>query len=173
MTEVVTDGHTNTKDHTVGVALEHGLHVSLGLGVETLIEIGNSLFGETNARSEGVGIVIFEDTSGGVDGAVDVTFVATVGDVECTDDVGTDGIGFVILAPINVGTASNSSGHEDVGGFDLVELLGYIGAIFDTRFGKDYLYVGFLEEDGHFAADPAGLSAEDESFGEWGRGGHC
>ena len=31
MAQVVGDGHADTKDHAVGVALEHGLHVPLGL----------------------------------------------------------------------------------------------------------------------------------------------
>ncbi len=79
-----------------------------------------------------MGVVIFEDAPGGVDGAVDVAFIAQVGDVESANDIGTDSLGFVIFTPINVGTAGNAGGIEDVGGLDTVELGGHVGAVLDA-----------------------------------------
>lgn len=171
MAQIITDGHAHTKDHTGGITLEHGFHISLRLGVEALVEVGFVFFGEANARPEGVSVVIFEDAPSGVDGAVDVAFIAQVGNVECANDVGTDSLGFVIFAPINVGTAGNAGGVEDVGGLDRVELGGHVGAVLDACRGKDDLDILFTEEGGHFTADPAGFAAVDESFGDGSRHG--
>ncbi len=153
--------------------MEHGFHESLRLGVEAFVEVGFVLFGEADPRPEGVGVVVFENAPRGVDGAVDVPFIAQVGNVERADNVGADGVGFVILAPINVGTTGNAGGVEDVGGSDGVELRCHVGAVLDAGRGQDHLDTLFPEEGGHFTADPAGFAAVDESLGEGsGGGGH-
>ncbi len=151
--------------------MEHGFHVSLRLGVEAFVEVGFVLFGEANSRPEGMGVIIFENAPGGVDGAMNVPFVAKVGNVKRTDDIGADGLGFVIFAPINVGTAGNAGGVEDVGGSDGVELQCHVGAVLDAGRGQHYLDILFPEEGGHFTADPSGFAAVDESLGEGSGGG--
>lgn len=54
-------------------------------------------------------LVVFEDTSSRVDGTVDVSHIGQVCNVDCTNDSGTDGFRFVILAPVDVGTACDAS----------------------------------------------------------------
>ena len=119
-----------------------------------------------------MGVVVLEDASRGVNGAVDAPFVGEVGEVEGANDVGADGVGFVVFAPVNVGAAGDSSGHENVGGFHFVEFLGHVGAVFAAGFGEDDFDSLFFQEGGHFAADPAGFAAVDESFREGSWGGH-
>lgn len=168
MGQIVADGHADAKCEAVGVAFEHGLHVSLGLGVERLIEVGGVFFGEANARAQGVLIVVFEDAAGGVDGAVDIALVAEINEVKCSNNVSANSIGLVIFAPVDVRTAGDTGGHEDVGGLDAVELGGYVAAVLNARFGKDDFYALFFEEGGHLTADPAGLSSVYEGFGKRG-----
>ena len=78
MGEVVADGHADAEGETVGVAFEHGFHVSFGLRVEGFVEVGCVFFGEADAGAEGVFVVVFEDAAGGVDGAMNVAFVAEI-----------------------------------------------------------------------------------------------
>jgi hypothetical protein len=78
MAEVITDWHANTKNQAIGVAFKHGLHVSFGLGIEALVKVGGIFFGEANAGSERMGIIVLEDASGGVDGAMNITLVAKI-----------------------------------------------------------------------------------------------
>ena len=72
----------------------------------------------------------------------------------------------MILAPINVGSAGNAGGVEDVGRLDAVEFGGHVGAVLDAGRGKDDLDILIIEEGGHFATDPASFAAVDEGLGE-------
>ncbi len=170
MREVITDWHANTQNHAAGVTFEHGLHVPLGLRVETLIKVWLIFLGETNARSKGVGIVVFKDAACGVHRAVNSTVIAQIRQVQCANDIGTNGLRLVILAPIDVRASGNTRRHEYVGGLLGVEFGGHVGAVFDTGGGKDDCDGGVFggDEGGHFAADPAGFASVDKGFGEWG-----
>ena len=166
------DGHAHAQDEARGVAPEHGLHETLRLGVEALVEVGDVVLREADARPEGMGVVVFEDAPRGIDRAVNAALVAEVGEVERADDVGADGFGHVVLAPVDVRTAGDAGGHEDVGGLDVVELRGDVGAVLAAGVGEDEFDALLLEQDGHLAAYPAGLAAIDENFGEGGGSGH-
>ena len=137
--QIIRDGHAHTEDEGVGEALEHFLHVSLGLTVETLVKVGLGFFDQTNSVSKGMGLIVFENASGGVDGVVDASFVGDIGNIEGSNDVGTDGFGLVVLAPVNVGAAGDSCCHQYVGGLDLVELLGQTLTVFNTGISKEHL----------------------------------
>ena len=132
--EVVRDGHTHAKDHTGGVGSQHRLQETLRFGVPGAVKVGLVLFGETNPRAERVGIVVLEDASSGVDGAVNSLHVAEIGDVEGTNDVGTNRFRLVVFAPVNVGSSCNSSRHENVRRLDLVELCLHRFSVFDSSF---------------------------------------
>lgn len=164
MDEIVADRHANAENHAVGEALEHRFHVSLRLRVEASIKVGRIIFLEAYAGSEGVSVIVFEDTAGRVDSAVDVALVADIGKVERADDVGANGFGLVVLTPVDVGAASDARGHKNVRGFHGVEFLGHRLAVFDASFGEDDFNIVLLEKDGHLTADPAGFATIDESF---------
>jgi len=127
--QVVGDRHTNAENETVGVALEHWLHVSLGLTVEGTIKVGEIFFGETDARSQRMSVVVLEDATSGIDSAMDVTDITTVSNVQSSDDIGTDSLRLVVLAPINVGATGDASSHENVRRLDLIKLSGDVFAI--------------------------------------------
>ncbi len=137
--EVVRDGHTNAQYETIGVALEHLLHVSLGLTVEGLCEVRNRIFFEPNTRSKRMSLVVFEDAPGGVDGAVDSSLIGAISDIEGSDDVGADSGGLVILAPVDVWTACDSCCHENMGRLDFIELLSEALAVLNSCVSKEAL----------------------------------
>ena len=172
MAEIVADGHAHAQNKAVGVAFEHGFHVALSLRVEALVEVGDVVLREANAGSEWVGVVVFEYASRCVNGAVNSALVAQIGEVERADDVGADRLGHVILAPVDVWTAGDAGGHEDVGGLDVVELRGDVGAVLAACVGEDEFDALFLEQVRHLAAYPSGLASIDENFGEGCRRGH-
>ena len=134
MKEVVRNGHADSKNETVGVALEHGFHVSLCFRVEGSVKVGFVFFGKSNARSERVSVVVLEDAAGSIDGAVNAFEATQVGDIKSSNDVRTNRLGFVVLAPVNVGPSSNASRHEDVRRLDLFEFSINVSAILNTRF---------------------------------------
>mmetsp|Transcript_16940 Transcript_16940/g.23972 ORF Transcript_16940/g.23972 Transcript_16940/m.23972 type:complete len:115 (-) Transcript_16940:215-559(-) len=114
MEEIIGDGHADAQDETCVVAFEHLFHVSFGFRVEGLGKVGFGLLEESHAGAEGMGVVVLEYASGGVDRAVNVVGVADVGDVEGADDVGSDGLRFVVFAPVDVWAARDSCCHKNV-----------------------------------------------------------
>ena len=133
--EIVRDGHADPQNQAVGVLLEHGFHVSLGFAVKGSVKVGRVLFGKANSGSLGVLFVVDKDAAGGVDGAVDASFQTQVGQVEGSNDVGSDGFGLVGFAPVNVGASGDSGGVQDVGGLVLVQLLGDGLAVLEAGVG--------------------------------------
>jgi hypothetical protein len=68
-------------------------------------------------------LVVGVDATGGEDGDVNASLVAAIGQVEGADDIISDGLLLVILAPIDIWTASRSSCVKDVGGLDSLQLI--------------------------------------------------
>ena len=137
--QIIRDRHAHTKDQAVGVALQQRLHVTLRLAVERSVKVGNVFLRETNARSQLVLFVVSKNASCRVDGDVNVTLIAKIGNVQGSNYIGANCLGFVVLAPINVGTSSDSGGHEYMRGLHFIKLLGQSFAIFDTSLGVDNL----------------------------------
>lgn len=100
----------------LGVALEHLLHIALSLAVERLRKVGEGLLSETNARSERMRIVIFKDTTSRINGAVNILHQAQIGDIQRSNDIGSNSVWLVVFAPVNVGTTSNPGRHDNVAG---------------------------------------------------------
>jgi hypothetical protein len=121
--QIIRHGHADSENHAVRVALEHRLHVTLGLTVEGSIKVGEILLSETNAGSQRMGFVVLEDATGSIDSNVNITEHAQVSNVQGSNDVGTNGVGLVVLAPVNVRTTGDTSSHEGMRRLDLVELL--------------------------------------------------
>lgn len=92
----------------------HFLDVTFGLGVEAAIEIGGVSLLESRSADR-VGIIIVIDAASSKDGAVDVGQEATIRQVQSSDDVGTDGILLVVLAPVDVGPSSAAGAVQDMG----------------------------------------------------------
>jgi len=67
--------------------------------------------------------VVLENATGGVVDENEAVVAADVGESEGSDDVGSDGLDFVGLAPVDVGAARDAGGVEDVGGLEE----GYVG----------------------------------------------
>lgn len=107
-------------------------HVSLGLRIKATCKVGNIVFGKTNTRSQRMFVIVFKNASRGIDGTVHVSLIAQIGQIQGSNDIGTNGFGLVCLTPINIGTSCNASGIQHVGGLNGVELLGQSLAIFQT-----------------------------------------
>lgn len=137
--QIVTDRHTDSQNHAVGILLEHGFHVSLGLAVKGSIKVGRILLGKANTRSQRMLVVVDKDTTSGIDSAMDVANATKIGQVQCTNDIGADGFRLVRFTPINIGTTGNTSGIQDVGRLDFVQFGGDGLAIFQSRIGSEHL----------------------------------
>jgi len=108
-------------DFYLGLGENDLLNVGLGLGVERAIEVG--LVGlEISWTSNGVGLVVGVDTASGEDGDVNSLQVTAVGQVQCTNNVVSDGLLLVVLTPVDIGAASRTGSVEDVGWLDSLEL---------------------------------------------------
>ena len=132
----------------------------LGLRVEAPGKVGLVLLLEALA-AHGVLLVVLVDAARREDGAVDAAEEAAVGEVEGADDVAPYGSLLVVLAPVDVGTAGDASGVEDVGGLDAVELGEHGLAVLHADRGAVDLLALRLEEGREVAGDPA-LAAPDE-----------
>jgi hypothetical protein len=98
------------------------LDMSLGLGVERAVKVGLVSL-EVSRATNWMCLVVGVDATSGEDGDVNASFVAAIGQVEGTDDIISDGLLLVILAPIDIWTASRSSCVKDVGGLDSLQLV--------------------------------------------------
>lgn len=130
--KVIRDRHSNSKNQAVGVAFEHGLHVSFGLTVKGTRKVGSVLLCEADPRAHRMLLVVLEDTAGRIHGAMNVLHKAKISHVQSTNHVAAYGLGLVILAPINVGPTSDTSRHEYVRGLDFVQLCFDICTILDA-----------------------------------------
>mmetsp|Transcript_21054 Transcript_21054/g.49952 ORF Transcript_21054/g.49952 Transcript_21054/m.49952 type:complete len:376 (-) Transcript_21054:59-1186(-) len=162
--EIVGDRHPDPEDHAVRVVLEHRLHVPLRLAVERTVEVRFVLLGEPDPGSLRVLLVVVdEDAPGRVDGAVDATFEAQIGEVESPDDVRTDRLRLVRLAPVDVGTSGDPRGVQNVRRLVLVELRRDRLAVLEAAVGGLDLDAVFLSDHVHHEpSDPSGLSSKDE-----------
>ena len=79
--------------------------------------------------------VVCKDATRGVDGAVNVALQTQVGKIAGSNHVGSDGVGLVGFAPINVGAAGDTGSVQDVSRLVLVELLGNSFAVLKTAIG--------------------------------------
>jgi hypothetical protein len=120
MRQIIRNRHSHSQNHTVRIFLEQRFHVSLGLTVKGSIKVGSILFGESNARTECVCVIVLENTARGVDGAMNVALATQVRDVEGSNDIGANGFGLVVFAPINVGATRNAGRHEHMRGLDTI-----------------------------------------------------
>lgn len=85
----------------------------LGLGVERTIEVGFVSLGEARAANW-VAVIVGVDASSGKDSDVNALQEAAVCQVEGTDNIVSDGLLLVVLAPIDVRSASGTSSIKDV-----------------------------------------------------------
>lgn len=139
--QVVRNWHANAENKAVGITFEHRLHISFGLAVEGTVKVRNIFLSKALARSKWMTIIILEDATSCVHGDMNIAEHAQIRNIECSNDIGTNRFGFVILAPINIGTASNASSHENMGWLDLIKFLG-------DRF--TILYSDFRQVNFHF-----------------------
>lgn len=85
----------------------------LGFRVERTIKIGLVCLEEAWSANW-VGIIVCVDATGGKDSDVNALQEAAVGQVQGANDIVSDGILLVILAPVDIGSASGASSVEDV-----------------------------------------------------------
>ena len=81
------------------------LNVSLGLRVEGTSKVGLISL-EVSTAANWVSIVVGVDAAGSKDGDVDALQVTSIGQVQGTDDIVSDGLLLVVLAPIDVWSTS-------------------------------------------------------------------
>jgi len=95
--------------------------VCLGLGVKRSSKVG--LVGlEESLTANWVGIIISVDTASSKDSDVNSLEETSIGQVQCTDDIVSDGILLVVLTPIDVWSTSGTSTVENVGWLDSLQL---------------------------------------------------
>lgn len=134
--------------------------MALGHGVEAADKVGSILLLEAST-AHGVLLIILVDASSRKYGAVNTSLGTLIGQRQSANDVGANSLLLVVLAPVDVGSASAASGVEDVRGLDLVEHLGDTSGILHADGGAGDLLALLLEELLEVASHPA-LSAPDE-----------
>lgn len=97
------------------------LDVSLGLGVERTSKVGLVSL-EISRAANWVSIVVGVDAAGSKDSDVDALHVASIGQVQGSDDIVSDGLLLVVLAPVDIWAASRSGGVEDMCGLNFLQL---------------------------------------------------
>jgi hypothetical protein len=137
--EIIGNGHAHSQNQTVGVLLEHGLHVSLGFTVEGSIKVGCVLFGKANSRSLLVRFVVHKNAASGVNSDMNVAHVTEIRQIECSKDIRPHGLRLVVFAPVNVGTSRDSGRIQDMSRLDFIQLFRDSLAIFDPGFGNENL----------------------------------
>ena len=94
--------------------------MSLGLGIERPSEVGLVCL-EVSRATHWVRLVVGVDATSGEDGDVDSLQEASIGQVQGTDDIVSHGILLVVLAPVDIWSASRSSCVENVCGLDFLQ----------------------------------------------------
>jgi len=103
--EVIADGHSETEDVSVGVCFHDLLNMCLGLRVERTSKVGLVSL-EISFSANWMVIIVGIDTPGGKDSDMDSLLVTTICQIEGTNNVVSNGILPVILAPIDVWSSS-------------------------------------------------------------------
>lgn len=111
--QIVGNGHTDTEDAHVIVALQHVFHVCLGLAVERPEEVGRVLLREAGPPYR-VLLVVLEDASRRVQRHVDPFQVTRLRQIQCPNNVRADRLHLVSLTPINVGATRHARCIQDV-----------------------------------------------------------
>jgi len=120
-----------------------------------------------------MGVVVQVDAARGEDGAVDPALEAGVGQVQGADGVGAHGFLFVVLAPIDVGTAGAAGGVEDVGGLDAVQLgQDALAVLHADRRAEDLLAL-LLKELLEVAGHPTLAAPDEEAVRRGSVARHC
>mmetsp|Transcript_22185 Transcript_22185/g.59842 ORF Transcript_22185/g.59842 Transcript_22185/m.59842 type:complete len:345 (-) Transcript_22185:26-1060(-) len=160
--QVVADGHTHPQDARVWVVFHHVLHVGLGVGVEGAVEVGLVLLLEADARAELMLVIVLKDAPRGEHGAVDTALVGEVRQIERADDVHSDGLRLVRLAPVHVWPASHTRSVEHVCWLHLIKLLGEGLAILEASGGKLELDALFRAHLAQPAPQPARATKDED-----------
>lgn len=149
------------------------LNMSLGLGVERAIEIGLVCL-EVAWASNGVLLVVCVDAAGGKNGEMDLLEETAIGQVEGADDVASDSVLLVVLAPIDIGTTSAARTVENMGWLDSLKLSDDRLAVLHAYSGSGDGLALALEKSLKMASDPSLASPDEEGLRLLGSGGsHC
>jgi len=159
--KVVADWHAKSEDQAVAVVLHDLLNVCLGLRVERTIEVGLVSLEESRAANW-VAVVVGVDASSGKDSDVNALQVAGVSQVQGTDNVVSDGLLLVVLAPVDIGSASGTSSIEDVGGLIFLELSNDTFSVLHANSGSEDLLALALEESLQVTSDPSFTTPNEE-----------
>jgi len=171
--QVIADWHSQSQDEHLWVGFHDLLNVSLGLGVERAIEIGLISL-KVPWTSDGVLLIVCVDAAGGKDGEVDLLQETAVSQVEGADDVASDGLLLVVLAPIDIRTSGAASTVEDVGWLDSLKLSDDSLAVLHAHCGSGDSLALALEKSLEMASDPSLASPDEEGLRLHGSvGSHC
>jgi len=103
--EIVGHGHTETENQAVRVEFHDLLNVGLGLGVERSSKIGLVSL-EVSRSANWMGIVVGIDATSSKDGDVNAFQEASIGQVQGTNDIVSDGLLLMVLTPVDIWSAS-------------------------------------------------------------------
>lgn len=116
-----------------------------------------------------MGIVVGIDTAGGKDTDVDVTLLASVGQVESTDDIAADGGSFIVFAPVDVRTTCAACTVENVSWLDSVQLFDDCFSVFHADGGGVDALALIFEQGLKVTSNPAVTAPDQENVLARGR----
>jgi len=158
--KVVAHGHSQSQDEHVRVGFHDLFDVGLRLRVEGAIKVG--LVGlEIAWAADGVLLVVCVDASGGENRQVDFLKETAIGQVQGANDIASDGLLLVVLAPIDIGATCAASTVENVSWLDSLELGNDSLTVLHANSGGSNGFALALEEGLEMTGNPS-LASPDE-----------
>ncbi len=114
----------------LSLSLKHThTHHGLSSGVIRAEEIGGVFFLESNATAKRVIFIILKDAAGGVVDQEKVVLLAHICESESAYHIGSNGVDFVTLAPVNIRTSCHPCSIEHMRGLDSSYVLFYLCSV--------------------------------------------
>jgi len=160
--QVIADWHAESEDQAVAVILHDLLDVCLSLRVERTVEVGLVSLEET-WTANWVAVIVCIDAASGKDSDVNALLVAAIGQVKSTDNIVSNGLLLVVLAPVNIRSASGTSSIEDVGRLVFFELSNDSFSVLHANRRRVDLLALALEESLQVASNPSFTTPDEEN----------
>lgn len=110
-----------------------------------------------------MGIVVGIDTAGGKNTDVDAMLLASVGQIESTDDIAADGGSFVVFTPVDIGSTCAACTIKNVSWLDSVQLFDDRFSVFHANGGGVDAFVLIFEQGLKVTSNPAVPTPDQEN----------
>ena len=127
--------------------------------VVRLVEVGSISLLKT-LTTNGVGIIVLENATSGVQKVVDALLSADVGDVQATNHVSANSLSLVILTPVHIRTTGHTSSIKNVGGVKFLNLSLNTLSVVSTRLSEVKCLALSGKKLNQLATNPAVLSEQ-------------